>query len=327
VIPQELPQEDVAQVDKLSDELIRPAMEDAQDEQRRQQKWAGDVLNQIDQGVRDIDNFQPGTAPEVKKNMLIRGLLDVKFNSQPESVEAYESAREQAAVDLKFPEGAGASDDAFFAEMQKQSEIKKNSEDVQKEVREAAYMSALGEGDFNTWAQGQSMSEPRKQSHLMTWQGHQEDLKEHFGDVLPKINKTFKLFKEGKKDEAKEYADMVLMGVDQEEEDLFFAGLREVVVANPDPQIAEIFKAMGVNIFAVNSLQSNINYSKAADKFTDIFKGVPIGAIDLINSPRFMQYIGESSTPEQLERKIKNAEDLVHSNNIEAKIGRIFSNE
>jgi len=149
VLPQEMGK---VMSDHLSDRSESPSYKEAQKAQGELVNWQRESITSIHKNLIDFDNFNPGKSKGIRQRQIISALLDVRYDTRPESSFDYQVARARAADDLF--EGKGRdSDDVFFAQMQGQAVTRQADQDMDVDLRESSRINLMG-GDVLTFMIG-----------------------------------------------------------------------------------------------------------------------------------------------------------------------------
>lgn len=244
-------------------EMFRPAMEAQQAEIDAFQKWQKDTTDYIDKGALDFDNYAPEYDEKTRKSALVSAYLTLQNGGQDTgSGLSADILRAQVAND-RF-QGRGAdNDEAFFGEIQKESQGRKDQGDLLADLNRTAQQAAsLKKGGlpmpydkpgdqgktFQQWreeAKKRPGYDPKRDAdYLEAWETTRQTMEEATAAFRPQLNRVWDamsgLDKQGLGGNSSAY-DEAFKAYDEmsaKERPLFMAALRNRVDALPQEQQA-----------------------------------------------------------------------------------------
>lgn len=219
-----------------------------------QNNWVRESLGNIESAVLDYENFLPESTEPVKNRALIRATMEVELGYDPPTIFEYETSRNQAYKKLfgkDLSEDLGDPEQAFVSALTNRAVIKKEDFEFYKKVDRQATLSAiLGDGLIELQFGESVKDDPafirQKDKAIKRWAETQEAISDQYGDMIPKLRKTFRQMQSG--DEWITQAGSVARTLNEEDKTKFLQVLRDLAVTYPTEELESGFKKLGLNL-------------------------------------------------------------------------------
>jgi hypothetical protein len=192
-LPSQLPQSDA---NPMLAELNRPALEREQQEANALTQWRAEARQEIDDYALNFDKFSPEHEEWVRHRAIVSQFLNVETDQDPGEGLAYDMLRDQAA-DVLFEGRGRGSDAAFFGEMQRSAQGRKDSKNLHRSLQEAASLSETARStdffsrDLRSFAQWRDQArtspgyDPKKEAdYLEAWETQRTAVRENLEPYL-----------------------------------------------------------------------------------------------------------------------------------------------
>ncbi len=153
-----------------------------------------EFLTTTDKDLREFDKYNPAEREAVRKQTLIRNILDAEHNIQPSTSDSYQFARAKVSKEMF---GESLDDDAFFGKLQERAQTRKTRSDFQGDLVKNAILDSIsgGANPHKDWNAKNANHEGREQfkdsRYLDDWNKAQEKIQERYGRVLPIVQEMF----------------------------------------------------------------------------------------------------------------------------------------
>ncbi|MDC0088173.1 hypothetical protein OAI07_01380 [Akkermansiaceae bacterium] len=312
----------------METEMMRPAIEAEEKYQNDLKEWKIKTSQETEKNLLGFDSYQPAEEEAVRKQRLIRSVMDAEHDLTPKSSATYEMARAQASTAMF---GEALDDEQFFTKLTERAQTNKDDRDLDHSMAQSAFISAMAPDDvnFHDWGaeniQG-SITGAENAKHLARWSEHQERFQEKHGDLLPEVNQMFDVIKSGG-DEGK--ISSIFEAMDSEDRLKSLALLRMVVDQTKEGEgETEGIKA-NFNKFAENFGKSLERGGKGLGR--KLFDGAMTTLTEVIandaasmtsNNPDVQESIAEAQTGAD-----KLRDDVLHDSMFRSQVRRIMHQE
>jgi len=219
-----------------------------------QNNWVKESLANVDSAVLDYENFLPGSTNPVKNRALIRATMEAELGYDPPTIFEYETSRNQAYKQLfgkDLSKDLGDPEQAFVSALTNRAVIKKEDFEFYEKVDRQATLSAiLGDGLIELQFGESVKDDPafirQKDNAIRRWAEIQEAISDQYGDMIPKLRKTFRQMQSG--DEWITQAGSVARTLNEQDKTKFLQVLRDLAVTYPTKEIESGFKKLGLNL-------------------------------------------------------------------------------
>ena len=219
-----------------------------------QNNWVKESLGNIDSALLDYENFLPESTEPVKNRALIRATMEAELGYDPPTIFEYETGRNQAYKELfgkDLSEDLGDPEQSFVSALTNRAVIKKEDFEFYEKVDRQATLSAiLGDGLIELQFGESVKDDPafirQKDKAIKRWAETQEAISDQYGDMIPKLRKTFRQMQSG--DEWITQAGSVARTLNEEDKTKFLQVLRDLAVTYPTEELESGFKKLGLNL-------------------------------------------------------------------------------
>lgn len=151
-------------------------------------------LEQTDKDLLSFDTFQPSEREAVRRQRLIRNVMDAEHDVMPKTSAAYQHARAQISHRMF---GEVLDDERFFTKLQERAQTRKTQGEFQQELVTSAVLDAVSGGGlpYQKWNSANSLHAGREKSkdarYIEQWNETQSRIEEQYGDVLPTVRRMY----------------------------------------------------------------------------------------------------------------------------------------